>query len=118
MEWPIVKSKLTTEDDGLLVNPLQVNVGWTNRFSEIPSFGFPDIYNYLVGECAYTQESLKSYKSLLGFKLYYDGHAENLQLLNSPLKKQSNYHHFRFPVRPTERSKLDGGETSYRGFLS
>jgi len=66
----IVKSKLTVEDEGLLVNLLQVNVGWTNRFSEIATFGFSDIYNYLVGECAYTQESLKSYKSLLGFKLF------------------------------------------------
>jgi len=113
----IVKSKLVTGVDGLPVNPLQVNVGWTNLFSEIPSFGFPDIYNDLVGECAYTQERLKSYKSLLGFKLYYDGHVENFQLLNSPLKKQSNYHQFRFSVRPSERSKLDGGETTYRGFF-
>ena len=85
-------------------------------FNGIPNFEFPDIYNYLVGDCAYSQENLKSYKSLLGYKLHYDGHMENLQL-HCPPNKSSRYFQFRFSVKPTERSKLKGGERTYKGFF-
>ena len=60
-----------TKEEGILTNPLETNHAWTNCFNGIPNFGFPDIYNYLVGECSYSQESLKSYKSRLGYKLAY-----------------------------------------------
>ena len=112
----IIKGKLMTKEEGILTNPLETNHAWTNCFNGIPNFGFPDIYNYLVGECSYSLESLKSYKSLLGNKLHYDGHVENLQL-HCPPNKNSRYFQFRFSVKPTERSKLEGGETTYKGFF-
>ena len=82
----IIKRKLMTKEEGMLTNPLETNHAWTNCFNGIPNFGFPDIYNDLVGECSYSLESLKSYKSLLGYKLHYDGHVENLQLHCPPSK--------------------------------
>ena len=53
----IIKGKLMTKEEGILTNPLETNHAWTNCFNGIPNFGFPDIYNYLVGECSYSQES-------------------------------------------------------------
>jgi hypothetical protein len=107
--------KLQTQDEGKLKNPLRTSgEKWSQKFSAIPQFGFPDLYNYLVGKCAYSQESLKSYKSLLGYKLYYDGHVQNLQCHH---RNGSNYHSFKFSVKPTERSKVDGGESTYKGFF-
>jgi len=111
----IIALKLQTQHEGTLPNPLCIaKEGWSHTLSAIPQFGFPDMYNYLVGKCAYSQESLKCYKSLLGYKLYFDGHVENLQCHH---KHGSTYHLFKFAVQPTERSKLDGGQSSYKGFF-
>ena len=71
-----VKEQLKTTDEGDLANPLdKENLGlsrWTQNFSNVPDFRFPDLFNYLVGkDPQYNAESLKSYKSLLGYKLYF-----------------------------------------------
>lgn len=110
-----IASKLTTEDGKLhLPNPLTEVKTWSHSFSNILEFSFPDLYNYLVDSGGYSKESLKSFKSLLGYKLYYDGHVENLQWHHVP---NTDYHMFKFSVKPTERSKLDNRESCYKGFF-
>ena len=50
-----------------------------HNFSDVTDFRFPDLFNYLVDkDPGYNAESLKSYKSLLGYKLHFDGHVEDL----------------------------------------
>ena len=51
------------------------------------------------------------------YKLHYDGHVENLQL-HCPPSKNSRYFQFRFSVKPTERSKLEGGEPDGRVYYA
>lgn len=53
--------------------------GWTNKFSNIPEFTFADLYNFLVGKEDYSPENLRSFKSLLGFRLFRDGHVEDFK---------------------------------------
>ena len=73
--------------------------------------------NYLVGkDPGYNAESLKSYKSLLGYKLYFDGHVEDL-CYHPPQSSASSYSYFLFAVKPTERSKADDGSATYKGFF-
>ena len=60
--------------------------------------------------------SLKSYKSLLGYKLYFDGHVEDL-CYHPPQSSASSYSYFLFAVKPTERSKADDGSATYKGFF-
>ena len=69
----LVNDQLNTPDEGNLPNPLIRECGlskWTQNFSNVHDFRFPDLFNYLVGkDPGYNPESLKSYKSLLGYKL-------------------------------------------------
>ena len=55
------------------------------------------MFNYLVGKNEYNPESLKSYKSLLGYKLYFDGHVEDLRY-HTPQPDSSSYGVLTFPV--------------------
>ena len=50
----IIKGKLMTKEEGILTNQLETNHAWTNCFNGIRNVGFPDIHNYLVGECSYS----------------------------------------------------------------
>ncbi|KXJ12152.1 hypothetical protein AC249_AIPGENE28621 [Exaiptasia diaphana] len=107
-----IKAKLKTTD-GCLPDPRKLN-GWTYNFSSIPEFTFADLYTYLVGNEDYNAENLRSFKSLLGFKLYQDGHVVDLMycaLLNK------NFCLFKFSVKPTERSKTEEGNPFYKGFI-
>lgn len=112
----IIKGKFMIKEEGILINLLEKNYVWINCFNGILNFGFLDIYNYLVGECLYSQESLKLYKSFLGYKFYYDGYVENFQLY-CLLNKNLRYFQFRFFVKLIERFKLEGGEMMYKGFF-
>ena len=116
-----MKEQLKTTDEGYLTNPLnkenQAFGKWTQNFSNVSDFRFPDLFNYLVGkDPGYNAESLKSYKSLLGYKLYFDGHVEDLRY-HPPQPSTSSYSYFVFAVKPTERSKTDDGSATYKGFF-
>ena len=116
-----MKEQLKTNNEGYLANPLnkenQAFGKWTHNFSEVPDFRFPDLFNYLVGkDPGYNAESLKSYKSLLGCKLYFDGLVEDL-CYHPPQSSASSYSYFLFAVKPTERSKADDGSATYKGFF-
>lgn len=88
----------------------------TKNFTNIPDFRFPDLFNYLVGkDPVYNSESLKSYKSLLEYELFFDGHME--ELWYHPPQPNGNYSYFKFAVKPTEKSKTDDGSAKYRGFF-
>ena len=60
--------------EGKLADPKTLS-SWTHNFSKIPEFTFGDLYNYLVGKDDYLTENLLSFKSLLGFRLFRDGHV-------------------------------------------
>ena len=77
---------------------------WTQNFSNVPVFRFPDLFKYPVGkDPGYNTESLKSYKSLLGYKLYFDGHVEDFRY--HPIQpSNSSYSYFVFALKPTDRS--------------
>ena len=116
----LVNDQLKTPDEGNLPNPLIRECGlskWTQNFSNVPDFRFPDLFNYLVGkDPGYNPESLKSYKSLLGYKLFFDGHVEDLRY-HPPQSVTSIYSYVKFSVKPTEKSKTDDGSTTYKRFF-
>ena len=113
------KEQLKT-DEGDLANALdnenRVFSQLTKNFTNVPDFRFPDLFNYLVGkDPVYNSESLKSYKSLLEYELFFDGHVEELWC--HPPQPNGNYSYFKFAVKPTEKSKTDDGSAKYRGFF-
>lgn len=73
----LLEEKLHTED-GKRSDPKTLTA-WTNNVSDIPEFTFGDLYSYLVGSEEYSEENLRSFKSLLGYKLYRDGHVTDLK---------------------------------------
>ena len=110
-----MKEQLQT-DEGECDNENRVFSQWTKNFTNVQDFGFPELFNYLVGkDNVYNSEGLKSYKSLLGYKLFFDGHME--ELCYHPPQPNSNYSYFKFAVEPTEKSKTDDGSATYRGFF-
>ena len=112
----LIKEQLKTADEGFLANPSSKESGlprWTHNFVSVPEFRFPDLFNYLVGRNEYNPENLKLYKSLLGYKLYFDGHVEDLRY-HPPQPESSSYCTFKFSVNPTEKSKADDGSATYR----
>ena len=96
----LIKSKITLPGGKLLPHPLSLQF-WTHNFTNIPAFRFPDIYHYLVGKHGYDEACLRSYESLQGFRLYMDGHVEDLKY-HSILDDAGNCY-FQFKVKPTER---------------
>lgn len=73
----LLEDKLQTSE-GKLPDPKSLSA-WTHNFSKIPEFTFGDLYNYLVGKEDYSPENLRSFKSLLGFRLFRDGHVVDLK---------------------------------------
>lgn len=98
-----------------LPNPCSVDFGWTTNFSDAPPFLFPDIFSYLIDNKGYDKESLKSYKSLQGYRLFADGHVEDLSF--NPLSRHPGYSMFKFKVKPTEKSKTQDGKKLYSGWI-
>ena len=82
-----------------------------HNFSKIPEFTFGDLYNYLVG---YSPEDLDTFKSLLGFKWFRDGHVVDLKCC---LLKGKSFCFFQFKGKPTERAKTEDSQTTYNGFV-
>ena len=101
--------------EGKLPDPKTLN-SWTQNFSKIPELTFGDLHNYLVGKDDYSPEDLRSFmiKSLLGFKLFRDGHVVDLNYC--PVEGKS-FSFFQFKVKPTERAKTEDGQTTYNGFV-
>jgi len=94
----VLEEKLQT-NEGLLPNPDTLR-SWSHNFASIPEFTFADLYSYLVGKDDYSVENLRLFKSLDGYKLFHDGHVEDLQccrLENKP------FPYFQFKV-----SQLNG----------
>ncbi len=109
----VIKHKLQT-NESQLPNPNDVVVGWTHNFSEVPEFTFGHMYSYLIGKDEqYTEETLRSFKSLTGFKLFRDGHVTDLKY-NSV---NSDYCFFKFCVKPSEKTKTEDGLQTYNGFV-
>ena len=108
----LLEDKLQTSE-GKLPDPKTLS-SWMHNFSKIPEFKFGDLYNYLVGKDDYSPEDLRSFKSLLGFKLFRDGHVVDLKYC--PVEGKS-FCFFQFKVKPTERAKTEDGQTTYNGFV-
>ena len=108
----VIASKLSTEK-GTIPRPENVQ-SWSYDFSKMPPFTFADLYTYLIGSGEYTAENLKSFKSLLGYKLFSDGHVQDCMM---HCVKDMSYTLFKFKVLPTERSKTDDNKLTYNGFL-
>ena len=68
----------------------------------------------MVGKEDYSAQNLRSFKSLLGFKLFRDGHVVDMQFC-SLLEKSFCF--MKFKVKPTERAKTENDEATYNGFI-
>ena len=108
----VIKQKLKT-NESQLPNPDAV-LWWTHNFSEVPEYTFGHMYSYLIeNDEQYTEETLRSFKSLTGFKLFRDGHVTDLKYHSV----NSDYCFFKFSVKPTEKTKTEDGLLTYNGFV-
>ena len=73
----LLEEKLQT-NQGLLPNPDSLR-SWSHNFPSIPEFTFADSYSYFVRKDDYSVENLRLFKSLHGYKLFHDGHVDDLQ---------------------------------------
>ena len=67
------------EDNSQLPNSYDL-LGWENEVSLLPDISWPDIYNYLISHPsgAFTNESLKAYKSLDAYNYFVSGHVQEV----------------------------------------
>ena len=96
-----LQEKLQTSE-GNLPDPKTLN-GWKNNFSNSPEFTFGDLYNYLVGKEDYSPENLHSFKRLLSFRLFHDGHVMDLKCC--PVEG-SSFVSFSLKLNPWKGQKL------------
>lgn len=75
-------AELLATDEGVLPDPGSIlKSNWSRSLSIFPEVTFPDICNYLLGKTdEYSEETLKSFKSLTAYKLFKDGHVLDLQV--------------------------------------
>ena len=95
-------------------DPLNMD-GFSSRLSDIPNVTLYDFFNYLITSRAdYDRRKLKAYKSCDDYRLFYDGHVENLEfngLGDSPLCL------FRAKVKPTQGDKTYQNKSHYSLWL-
>ena len=108
----VLEEKLQT-NEGLLPNPDTLR-SWSHNFARIPEFTFADLYSYLVGKDDYSVENLRSFKSLHRYKLFHDGHVEDLQCCRLEYKPFS---YFQFKVKPVDWAKTEDGQSTYNVFF-
>ena len=73
----LIMAELLATDEGVLPDPASILKSNCSRNLTIyPEFTSPDICNYLLGKIdEYSEGTLKSFKSLTGYKLFKDGHV-------------------------------------------
>ncbi|XP_076099817.1 uncharacterized protein LOC143069191 isoform X2 [Mytilus galloprovincialis] len=87
--------------------------GYDEDFSGIPDFSLYDIFNYLLLQRSdYDKRKLKAYKSAEDYRLFYDGHVQELKV--NYLKVNSSVCVFIGKVRPTQRAKTLTGKMTYQ----
>ena len=73
----LIMAELLATDEGVLPDPASIlKSNCSRNLTIFPEFTSPDICNYLLGTTdEYSEETLKSFKSLTGYKLFKDGHV-------------------------------------------
>ena len=73
----LIMAELLATDEGVLPDPASIlKSNCSRNLTIFPEFTSPDICNYLLGKIdEYSEETLKSFKSLTGYKLFKDGHV-------------------------------------------
>ena len=70
------KLKLATGEQ--LPDPYTLKEKWTNDISNLPEITWRDVTEYLLDiTSAYTEESIKAYKSLEAYDYFVCGHVQN-----------------------------------------
>lgn len=95
---------ILSNPEGALPLPESI-LTWTHNFASMPEVTFPDTCNFLLGKSdghdEYSEGNLKSFKSLLGYILYHDGHVLDQQLRKVRWK---SFCMVKCKVKPTEKS--------------
>lgn len=73
----LIMAELLATDEGVLPDPASIlKSNCSRNLTIFPEFTSPDICNYLLGKIdEYSEGTLKSFKSLTGYKLFKDGHV-------------------------------------------
>ena len=73
----LIMAELLATDEGVLPDPASIlKSNCSRNLTIFPEFTSPDICNYLLGKTdEYSEGTLKSLKSLTGYKLFKDGHV-------------------------------------------
>lgn len=85
--------------------------GYSSDFTNIPDFSLYDLFNYLINSKAdYDKKKLKAYKSCDDYRLFIDGHIEELlfnELQSHPICL------FKAKCKPTQREVTYLGKKYY-----
>ncbi|XP_056005447.1 uncharacterized protein LOC125652255 [Ostrea edulis] len=93
-------------------DPLTMD-GFSNTLSDIPNITLYDVFNYLItSRSDYDRKKLKAYKSCEDYRLYFDGHVDDLEYHG--LSKEEPLCLFRAKVKPTQRDKTYLNESYYK----
>jgi hypothetical protein len=96
-------------------DPLTMD-GFSHCMSDLPTITLYDVFNYLItSRSDYDRKKLKAYKSCEDYRLYFDGHIEDLEY--NGLSKEDLLCFFRAKVKPTQRDKTYLNESCYRLWL-
>ena len=73
----LIMAELLATDEGVLPDPVSIlKSNCSRNLTIFPEFTSPDICNYLLGKTdEYSEETLKSFKSLTGYKLFKEVHV-------------------------------------------
>ena len=73
------EEKLITTDGTVLPDPYMSVENWKDNVKLLPDITWADIYNYLINTPSlYTNENLKTYKSLEVYNFFVSGHVHDI----------------------------------------
>ncbi|XP_069110803.1 uncharacterized protein [Argopecten irradians] len=85
---------------------------YTSDLSYIPNISLYDVFNYLINKIStYDKRKLKAYKSCDEYRLYFDGHVQDLQF--SEVRPSSDVCAFRATVKPTQKDVTYLSKSAY-----
>ena len=90
--------------------------GFSRNLSDIPNITLYDVFNYLItSRSDYDKKKLKAFKSCEDYRLFFDGHVEDLEY--NCLSVDDPLCFFRTKVKPTQRDKTYLSENFYKSWL-
>ena len=109
-----INSRLTLPAGKVVADPLTMT-GLSNDFSNLPPFGFMDIFNHLtLSKADYDKEKLASFRSFDEYTLFQDGYVRSLGLKTAKDNDRAMFYVIVGEVIPTQKELTQEGTKYYK----